>query len=90
MDDQELRDLLEKLHGEIGRTRSLDKKGQDLLRHLSTDIGDLLERSDISQVQSHPTLARSLENGIDHFEVTHPALSSLLAKLLETLSNAGI
>lgn len=90
MDDQELRELLGKLHGEIGRTRSVDTKGQEMLNHLSADIGDLLKRSEIGQVQSHPTLIASVEDSIDHFEVTHPALSSMLTRLLETLSNAGI
>ena len=90
MDDQELRELLEKLHGEIGRTKSVDAKGTELLHHLNADIGDLLKRSEIGQAQSHPTLITSVEDSIDHFEVTHPALSELLTHLLETLSNAGI
>jgi hypothetical protein len=90
MDDQELRELLEKLHGEVEHTRSVDSKGQELLHHLSSDIGDLLKRSEIGHVQSHPTLITSVEDSIDHFQVTHPALSVLLTRLLETLSNAGI
>ena len=90
MDDQELREFLEKLHGEIGRTTSVDAKGKELLHHLNMDISDLLKRSEIGQVQAHPTLISNVENTIDHFEVTHPTLSTMLTHLLETLSNAGI
>jgi hypothetical protein len=31
-----------------------------------------------------------MEEGLSHFEATHPALTTLLSRLLESLSNAGI
>jgi predicted ATPase len=31
-----------------------------------------------------------MEEGLDHFEVTHPTLTILLSRLLEALSNVGI
>ena len=45
MEEQELRKLLEQLHGEIEHTKTVDEKGLELLRHLETDIHALLERS---------------------------------------------
>ncbi|MCX6056856.1 MAG: hypothetical protein NTW69_01730 [Chloroflexi bacterium] len=42
MNNQELDDLLAKLHKEIEGIQSVDEKGQDLLRDLSSDIRELL------------------------------------------------
>lgn len=91
MDDNELRDLLERLHDEIEETHSLDDKGRDLLQHLDMDIRDLLDRLEAEGSQSSdPSLLDSLEESIDHLQVSHPTLTTLLAQVLTTLSNAGI
>ncbi len=90
MDGPELRDLLEQLHAEIERTRSVDDRGRELLRHLSSDITELLERTQGPPIRPQATLIKNLEKGIDHFEVSHPALTTLLSDLLTALNNAGI
>ena len=90
MDDKELRELLERLHGEIGQTQSLDENEKALLRDLRTDIGDLLDREEGDRLAPHPTITQRLEATIDQVEATHPALNTLLTKLLAILSNAGI
>jgi hypothetical protein len=91
MDELELRELLERLHDEIEETHSLDDKGRDLLQHLDMDIRDLLDRLDAEGRQpSDPSLIESLEESIDHLQVSHPTLTTLLSQVLTTLSNAGI
>jgi hypothetical protein len=90
MDDQELRKLIEQLHAEIQNTHTVDEKGQELLLHLESDIRELLDRTGGNGVPAHPSTIQRLEEGLSHFEVTHPALTTLLSRLLETLSNAGI
>lgn len=90
MDNTELRKLLHQLHDEIKNTRTVDEKGGELLRDLEGDIRDLLERSGENPVQLHPSVVQRLEGAIDHFEVTHPDLTTLISKLLNYLSNAGI
>jgi len=90
MADQGLRELLEQLHSEIERTETIDEKGQELLRHLGSDIRELLDRSEGKQIQLRPKTVQSLEDTIDYLEITHPALTTLLAKILETLSSAGV
>jgi polyhydroxyalkanoate synthesis regulator phasin len=88
MDNQELRRLLEQLHGEIEHTESIDEKGQEQLRDLATDIGKLLARSDDAKAQT--SLLERLEDSISYLEVTHPTLTQTMSRVLETLSNAGI
>ena len=90
MDDQELQNLLEQLHNEIERTKSVDEKGRALLNHLESDIRSLLERSGDQSPKIHPSTLRRLEDSIDYFEVSHPTLNAVLSKLMAVLSNAGI
>jgi hypothetical protein len=90
MDDQELRKLIVQLQTEIQNTRTVDEKGQKLLVHLESDIRKLLAQTGGLAAPVHPSTLRRLEEGLDHFEVTHPTLTILLSKLLEALSNVGI
>jgi hypothetical protein len=41
-------------------------------------------------VQLHPSIVQRLEGALNHFEVTHPDLTTMISKLLDSLSNAGI
>jgi hypothetical protein len=85
MDEQKLAKLLEELQAELAHTDSVDEKGQELLRHLETDLHALLERSAV-----RASAAQRLEDAISHLELTHPTLTMTLAKMLEALSNVGI
>jgi Domain of unknown function (DUF4404) len=90
MDNQELRKLLHQLHDEIKNTRTVDEKGSELLRALEEDISALLEHSGENPVQVHPSIVQRLENALSLFEITHPNLTLLISRLLDSLSNAGI
>jgi hypothetical protein len=90
MDNQELRKLLELLHGEIEQTKSIDDKGRELLRDLAADINELLVRSEGGQAKAQESMLERLEDSISYLEVTHPTLTQTLSRVLETLSNAGI
>lgn len=87
MADKKLRRQLERLHDEIQKTEKVDETGKRLLRDIDGHIRELLARSEL---ESRPGLTRGLEDGIRHFEVTHPTLTTALSDLLSTLSNAGI
>jgi hypothetical protein len=84
------RELLQQLHDEINNTQTVDEKGEELLRDLDGDIRALLERSEEHPTQVRPSIVHTLESTLDHFEITHPELTVLVSKLLDTLSNAGI
>jgi hypothetical protein len=88
MNNQEIDKLLEQLKSEIEGIQPDDEKGQELLRDLSVDIRELLERAESKQPAA--SMMQRLETSIDHFEVTHPELTAALSSLLSTLSNAGI
>jgi cell division septum initiation protein DivIVA len=88
MDNPEIDKLLEQLKKEIEGIQPDDEKGQELLRELSVDIRELLERAESKQPAS--SMMQRLETSIDHFEVTHPDLTAALSSLFNILSNAGI
>ncbi len=86
MTDQKLRELLQQLHDELERTKSVDEKGREMLRLLNAEIQQFLDPA-----QDNPTtLLGRLQDAIDHFEVEHPAVTAALSHMLNTLSNAGV
>lgn len=89
MTDQNLRELLEKLHNELEQIEVTDEAGRERLRHLDADIRSLLARSDELDETDEPMIER-LQDSIDHFETTHPELTLMLSQMMTILSNAGI
>jgi hypothetical protein len=89
MTDQNLRELLEKLHKELERTEVTDEAGRERLRHLDADIRALLERSD-ERIETDESMLERLQESIDHFETSHPQLTLMLSQMMTILSNAGI
>jgi hypothetical protein len=90
MPDEKLSKLLEQLHTELDSTEAVDEKGRELLRTLNADIEELLDRSEVGRTEDDDSLLERWQDAIDHFEVTHPALTSALSHLMTVLNNAGI
>jgi CII-binding regulator of phage lambda lysogenization HflD len=86
MTKKNLTQLLEQLHTELDSTAAVDDKGRELLRTLSADIEELLERSG----DADESLLERLQESIDRFSEQHPALTTVLSHLLTALNNAGI
>ena len=88
MTDKKFSKLLEQLHEELGKTKAVDEKGRELLRDLNTDIKKLLEQRGHEETKG--SMLKRFQDAIDHFEVTHPDLTSELSRIMTILSNAGI
>ena len=89
MTDQNLRELLEKLHNALERTEATDEAERERLRQLEADIRTLLERSGEKTAADESMLER-FQDSIDHFEATHPDLTMMISQMMTILSNAGI
>jgi len=89
MPEQNLRELLEKLHKELEQIDAADEAERERLRHLEADIRSLLERSGEKDLADEPMLER-LQDSIDHFETSYPRLTMMLSQMMTILSNAGI
>jgi len=89
MTDNDLNKLLQKLHTDLDNTEAVDEKGRELLRALNADIQELLERSE-NRASDDDSLLERFQESIDHFEATHPTLTSALSNIMTALNNAGI
>lgn len=87
MPDQQLRTLLDQLHGELEHADQLDDDGRALLRQLAADIETRLNAPAADET---PSLLDGLQNAIARFETSHPSLAALLEEALTALGNAGI
>jgi predicted nucleic acid-binding Zn-ribbon protein len=87
--NQNLRELLEKLHNELEHIEAVDESGNEMLRHLDTDIRTLLKRSRTKVETDEPMLER-LQDTIDYFESRYPRLTMMLSEMMTILSNAGV
>jgi hypothetical protein len=88
MEPRQFDQLLEKVHAAIRDVENVDEQGRAILKDLSRDIQDLLERTE--KRASGTSVNQRLRESIRHFEVTHPTLTALLSELSAILSNAGI
>jgi|RhiMetdeSRZDD1v2_1073273.scaffolds.fasta_scaffold2231723_2 predicted nucleic acid-binding Zn-ribbon protein len=89
MNDQNLRELLEKLHNELEHIEVNDEAGKERIRHLEADIRALRERSD-EQMDTDESMLERFQDSIDHFEDTYPQLTMMISQMMTILSNAGI
>jgi hypothetical protein len=85
MNNQELLDLLEKVHAEIERTDTIDEESLALLRDLDVDIRHLIDEQ-----ESPAGVVERIETALQHFEVSHPVITAALSRAMEILSGAGI
>ncbi len=85
MKSDELRKILEQLHAELASTDTIDAALRDRLRALQRDIGDALGK------ETPPASLRGmLEDGVVHFEASHPTLARRLAAVIDTLALYGL
>ena len=89
MNDQNLREQLERLQSEIEKTEVTDEAGRERIRHLQADIRTLLERSD-DQIDTDESMLERFEESVEHFQETHPELTMTISQMMTILSNAGI
>lgn len=92
-DHRQILQTLTELHEELERIHTLDENERTLVRHLMTDIQEHLRHFDEGAAPvyppSQPFLGR-LRQAINHFELSHPALTRMIEKALEALDVAGI
>ncbi len=90
MSDQQLRDLLARLHKELENTDEVDAETLELVRELDTEINRLVEpesdsgSDEFDNVMDH---AKSVET---RFAVDHPVAERFLREIIDALAKVGI
>jgi hypothetical protein len=86
METSELRARLEELQAALSDATGVDEETERALRTLLEDIEPLLVPAD----RGESTLVDRLNKAAAHFEAEHPALASLIARVTDSLAQAGI
>ena len=89
MDNKTLGELKE-LDEQLRKLQSVDELDPGLIRQLRKDIDALLQRSEKAAAGSHESLIKQLEDATGRFEVSHPELTMIMARVINSLSNMGI
>ena len=90
MDNEKFRRDLEKLDAEMKNIQQLDDDSKDKLNRLTSNIQPILKLGKDASAEHHSNLLESLKDSIQHFEVSHPALSAVMNNAINTLSDMGI
>ena len=90
MDNESLKNELEKLHAELKKTQPGDQAQREQIQHLINDVQASLASSGENDSELHTSLTARLTQSIELFEISHPLLTAQMDKLLEILSSAGI
>jgi|GEM_PF-452969 len=90
MQNRELREALEDLHRELKALKSVDKRSRSLLADLSEDIDRVLSHRGEAPSEPHTDLLDRLRASTSHLGVSHPDLTSLMQRAIDTLANMGI
>ena len=88
MSQDDLKDLLAKVHDELSDIDSLDDESASLLNTVVDDIHNVRGDSP-SDDESHGFIER-LKEGVKEFEEDHPQLTEAVGRVVDALARLGI
>jgi Domain of unknown function (DUF4404) len=89
MDREELREQLEHLHAELKQAGALDPQERELLLTRASDIEQLLKRDEV-QPHHYRSLGARLNEDLAKLEASHPQITLLIRRAIDSLSYLGI
>jgi tRNA C32,U32 (ribose-2'-O)-methylase TrmJ len=90
MKQDKVREKLERLYTELKNTRSDDRQTREQLRVLTADIKDALDHLDERLPEQNKSVMVRMQNAVQHFETSHPGLTSVLNDVISSLANWGL
>ncbi len=89
MNNQELRAQLERLHGELSQIETVDTGQRELLKTLENDIQELLSREQ-NQPHHYRGLGERLNEAVAQLEASHPKITLLMRRAIDSLAYLGV
>jgi hypothetical protein len=89
MDNETLREQLEQLHGELRQTETVDARQRELLKTLEGDIQELLGREQ-NQPHHYRGLRERLNQAVAQLEASHPQITLLMRRAIDSLAYLGV
>ncbi len=90
MKEEDVRNKLENLYTELKNTRSDDPITQERLRMLTADIKETLDHIDERRPERDKGILDRMKSAVQHFETSHPELTSVLNDVISSLAHWGI
>ena len=90
MDNDSLSETLAKLQDELKSVAEVDDSSRERLKKLDGDLHRILQNTGEVPSAHHASLRESLEDSVEYFEASHPAITDLMKRLIQALSDMGI
>ncbi len=90
MDERSITGLVNELHARLENAKTISDKDRELLTQLSADVQAALAHSGGGAATRHRPVFDRLEKAIAHFEVSHPDLTDVMARMSKMLADMGI
>jgi ElaB/YqjD/DUF883 family membrane-anchored ribosome-binding protein len=90
MSDQKLRETVEEIRAELARTEGLSESSRSSLQQLADDLESLLSRPMGPGTQADESLRNRLADWVRELEASHPALSTTMGNVIDTLAFFGL
>jgi Domain of unknown function (DUF4404) len=88
--DQHTRKTLMELQAQLRHTESLPESEREFVDALYEEIEELLARPRQEQPVRPQPLIERLEDAAQRFEVSHPDLTGVIGRVIDSLSTMGI
>jgi hypothetical protein len=88
--DQHTRKVLMELQAQLRHTDTLPESEREFADELYEEIEVLLSRPGAVLAAEHQPLLERLDEATQRFEVTHPELTGVIARVINSLSTMGI
>jgi Domain of unknown function (DUF4404) len=88
MDQDQIRQPLEKLHSELANAAA--EQPHELLVHLQAETEALLARAGQPPITDHRSFRERLSQALPEFEASHPSLTAVMAEVIDTLGRMGL
>ncbi len=88
--DTHVANTLKELQAQLRQTEALTESDRQFVEELHEEIEELLARSARGlTIEHHPLLGR-LDDAAQRFEVSHPDLTGVIGRVVDSLSTMGI
>jgi len=89
MNNEQLRAQLEQLHAELQHADALDPQQRERLQARANDIEQLLKREEIKP-HHYTGLGERLSEDVAQLEASHPQITLLMSRVIDSLAYLGI
>jgi hypothetical protein len=89
MNNEQLRAQLEQLHAELQQADAIDPQQREMLQGRANDIEQLLKREEIKP-HHYTSLGERLSEDVAQLEASHPQITLLMRRVIDSLAYLGI